>query len=121
MKNSACVSPFQTLKPHERQCILNTSMKSHYWRLALNTEPKNCQTPCASMDINMPPYSIGTENPSESFVRIYLKGIIKVQTSYWSYPIISLLAEVGGYVGLLLGISLMEINKVFHWFYRRFQ
>ena len=38
---------------------------------------------------------------------------IKVTTSYWSYSGLSLLAEVGGYVGLFLGVSVNQISDIF--------
>ena len=40
---------------------------------------------------------------------MYLKNKIKVSTSQFSYTILSFLAEVGGYIGLLLGVSLLDI------------
>ena len=64
----------------------------------------------------------GVEN--EAFVKFYIRDEIQVKKSRLSYTEVSLLAEVGGYVGLLLGVSLMDIsalfNKVFKIIYRKF-
>ena len=38
---------------------------------------------------------------------------IKVTSTYWSYAELSLLAEVGGYVGLFLGVSVNQISDIF--------
>ena len=51
-------------------------------------------------------------NENETYVRFYIKDQIKVMKSYLSYTEVSLLAEVGGYVGLLLGVSLMNITSL---------
>ena len=48
-------------------------------------------------------------NENETYVRFYIKDQIKVMKSYLSYTEVSLLAEVGGYVGLFLGTSMNQI------------
>ena len=52
---------------------------------------------------------------TEAYARFYIKSQIKVMESIWSYNIVSFLAEVGGYVGLLLGVSLYTILTVYIW------
>lgn len=76
--------------------------------------------PC--MGVSFSPMNYGNTNLyiDEAYVKMYLLSVVKVQTSYWSYPIISLLAEVGGYLGLLLGMSLLDITKIIDWLYYRF-
>ena len=118
LKSHGCVLPFQTFRPNEKQCILNSTMKFQYWEYLQTTVfQKECIMPCASMDVTFPPFAYDTGSNNEAYAKLYLLSIVKVQTSYLSYPIISLLAEVGGYMGLLLGMSLMDINKVLHWIY----
>ena len=82
----------------------------------------NCSMPCATMGVSFSPMNYGNTNlyTDEAYVKMYLLSVVKVQTSYWSYPIISLLAEVGGYLGLLLGMSLLDITKIIDWLYYRF-
>ena len=92
-------------------------MKNPYLDFFYGIHKKHCQMPCASMEITNPPFQYNPGLVNEAYVRLYFKSIIKVQTSYWSYPIISLLAEVGGYMGLLLGMSLLDLNKVINWLY----
>ena len=50
-----------------------------------------------------------------SQVEITFKGYIKVSTSYYLYSGLSLIAEVGGYVGLFLGVSINQIADLFEW------
>ena len=72
------------------------------------------------MSVTFPPLNYDTGSTDEAFVQFILNDVIKVQTSFWSYSIISLLAEVGGYVGLLLGISLLDITKIVNHFSRMY-
>ena len=56
---------------------------------------------------------------SVAFGSYYLRGVtlriefpkyIRVSSSYYSYTILELLAEVGGYFGLFLGVSIIQIS-----------
>ena len=118
LENLGCVMPFQTLKPKEKPCNINSTMRDEYFEFFQNIVFKtHCPMPCASVEVTFPPFGYATGSPDEAYAKIYLHSIVKAQTSYWSYPIITLFAEVGGYMGLLLGISLLDINKVLHWLY----
>ena len=72
------------------------------------------------MDITYQPPSYGDGPMDEAYVRFYVNSYIKVYESFWSYPAISALAEIGGYVGLLLGTSLMDISLLIGWFYTHY-
>ena len=50
-------------------------------------------------------------------LELNFQKFIKVTDSFWSYSTLSLLAEVGGYVGLFLGISLNQITKFIEKFF----
>ena len=125
MKNYNCVMPFQTFKPQEKQCQPNKQMTNEYWDLLQNTIFEfDCPLPCAAMAVTYPPISKGKGTSNEAFVQFILNNTIKVQTSYWNYTIVTLLAEVGGYVGLLLGISLLDttrvIDKVYNFYHLKY-
>ena len=49
-------------------------------------------------------------------VKIYFKTQINVRKNVVSYDEVNLLAEIGGYIGLLLGLSLLDIAKLFRSF-----
>lgn len=78
--------------------------------------------PCARMDIFMGMPSITNnsevENPhpymgyglrDKAFVLLYFKTDIKVKRTVYDYDFLTLVAEMGGYIGLLIGMSLTEL------------
>ena len=78
--------------------------------------------PCARMDIflGMPYISNNSEveNPhpymgyglrDKAFVLLYFKTDVKVKRTVYDYDFLTLVGELGGYVGLLIGISLAEL------------
>ena len=109
--------PINTNKPNEKQCLPNDTMTGEYWdfiyKIAYN---RYCKLPCASMEVTFPTITKDEGAPDEAYVVFYFPILVKVQTAYWSYTIISLLAEVGGSLGLLLGTSLLDVTKVIDWF-----
>ena len=70
--------------------------------------------PCASMEVNFGVlFSDNDRNDEKSYMKIYLKSSVKFQQTIYDYTLLSLLAEVGGYMGLLLGVSLADITILF--------
>ena len=86
--------------------------------------------PCSRMDVflGMPaitndsalpggsvPYQ-GYGSDITSFILLYFKTNIKVKTVVWDYDILTLVAEIGGYTGLLVGFPIARgiilINSV---------
>ena len=78
--------------------------------------------PCARMDIflGMPAISNNSEvtNPhpysgyglrNKAFVLLYFRTDVKVKRTVYDYDFLTLVGELGGYVGLLIGISLTEL------------
>ena len=49
---------------------------------------------------------------SNGQLELNFQQFIKVTEAFWSYSRLSLIAEVGGYVGLLLGISVNQAHNV---------
>ena len=76
-----------------------------------------CQSSCSFFTI------MGTKtkdirnflSKSTSMVEINFKENIKVITSYHLYSGLSLIAEVGGYVGLFLGVSINQVTSLVEW------
>ena len=95
---------------------------SHY----LNIESSQLgNMPCARMDIflGMPYVSNNSQviNPhpymgyglrDKAFVLLYFRTDVKVKRTVYDYDFLTLVGELGGYVGLLIGISLSEL--IFH-------
>ena len=69
---------------------------------------------------------MGYESKHWYAVTIKFKEHIKVVEAYHLYSLLSMIAEVGGYVGLFLGISVNQISALvnvvvdrFDWIYNR--
>lgn len=76
-----------------------------------------CLSPCSYvteriMKINdqFQPYVDSRKN---SLVKIFTRENIKVTRASPLYTTLSLLAEIGGYVGLFLGVSFVQVNRIF--------
>ena len=70
--------------------------------------------PCASMEVHFGVlFSDNDRNDDKSYMKIYLKSSVKFQQTIYDYTLLSLLAEMGDYMGLLLGVSLSDITIFF--------
>ena len=49
-----------------------------------------------------------------------MKNTVKVTQSKFLYDGLTLMAEIGGYVGLFLGISVVHINEMIHKVWKSF-
>ena len=61
------------------------------------------------------------DSTEDSSLTLYFKKSIPIRESHLAYPQSSFLAEIGGYMGLLLGFSLLDLAKVFDLFFIRIQ
>ena len=68
-----------------------------------------CQSPCEGMDIYLGLPFISSTQSNSTYIKIYLKSNIKIKSIVYDYTFLSLVAEVGSYVGLILGISVINI------------
>ena len=68
-----------------------------------------CGTPCEGMDVYLGLPFISKTEENWGHIKIYLKSTIKIKRTVLDYTFLSLVAEVGGYVGLLLGISVVKL------------
>ena len=69
---------------------------------------KECPYPCKSTKINMGSKS-NNENPIMNFE---FNKFIKTTKARYNYRELEFIAEFGGYVGLFLGISVLDINWI---------
>ena len=72
-----------------------------------------CPKPCKTMDVF---YGIPVESDNnikeEAFTKLYFKQQINSRRSTYSYESDSVIADIGGYLGLLLGFSLLDITII---------
>ena len=115
LKNHGCVFPPLTNNPNQNLCIIDISHRVTFQSVSIKYFHDFCPMPCEKMKVNFAGHDSidhnGIEN--EAYVKFYIKDQIQVKKSRLSYSEVTLLAEVGGYVGLLLGVSLMDIASLF--------
>lgn len=68
--------------------------------------------PCSTMEVFLGLPFGGEEDPDTSYIKMYIKSTVKVKKTVLDYTWLSMLAEIGGYTGLLLGISVVNITNV---------
>ena len=52
------------------------------------------------------------KSETEVYVKIYVKSNVKVKSVILYYDMTSLVADVGGYIGMLLGVSLVDLTII---------
>ena len=70
-------------------------------------------TPCANFEISLglPKIDDTDNNMNEAYIRMYPKAQIKMKTTVLYYDFTTLAAEIGGYAGICLGVSLVDIAR----------
>ena len=112
MKNHGCLFPLETNKPNDTMCTFLDQSHESTWDSVIYRQFKEfCRLPCVTMQVRFAGLDSTTDNgnENETFVKFYIKDQIQVRESHLSYTEVSLLAELGGYVGLIIGVSLMDI------------
>ena len=69
--------------------------------------------PCSNFEITLGlPKIDDTDNDmTEAYIRLYPKAQIKMKTTVLYYDFTTLAAEIGGYAGICLGVSLVDIVR----------
>ena len=75
---------------------------------------KECPYPCHFLMNRITTTDYKEENVTYNFIGLTFDEYIKVTTSTYGYSELELLAELGGYVGLFLGISVFDLRLVFN-------
>ncbi len=72
----------------------------------------DCAVPCEAVTVSVS--GKNTKNTSNSYGRAYFYFAPRVVTNEekFFYGFVSTLAEIGGYVGLLLGVSLLHLASL---------
>ena len=82
---------------------------------ANNRCPKSCTYQMTSFGSFMKDNN--TKDPDHGYLELTFQRFIKVSKARYSYTVLELLAEVGGYVGLFLGVSVNQtlsiVKKIF--------
>ena len=107
LEEYGCTPPIFANKEHI--CTNETISKQvfEYW-YKVKKYYTNCYNPC--MDMLFQVNSIEVVKKHNSRVKLYFQPRVKVVRSYYAYSGLSLIAEIGGYFGLFLGVSINQIT-----------
>ena len=89
--------------------------KLAYWDYVVNRTDDQSQIiekPCRTLDVFIGLPFKDIKNNDEAYVKFYFKSMIKVKHTVSDYGVVTMLAEFGGYTGLLLGQSLVAIASL---------
>ena len=117
LKEFGCVVPYITTKRSKICKFVNNEetnkLLKRFSFLASNGQRINCSMPCATMDVKFGVlFNDDKRSDGKSFIRIYMKSYINVQKYVQDFTFLSLLAEIGGYTGLLLGVSMANLTII---------
>ena len=108
MKEYGCTPPF--VKNKEKICTNETIAKQvmEYWD-SMKYET-NCPDRCKEILIRAMWMRNKLTKNNSSQLNLYFPDRVKVVKSYYAYSGLSLIAEIGGYIGLFLGVSINQIT-----------
>ena len=117
MNELGCTSPFGRNKsnicedPEKSQKAFKLYQK--YVAENLTETEKYCPESCVYQMITFGAFTKEEEPYSNNILNIRFQRFIKVSKSRYSYTILELIAEFGGYVGLFLGLSVVQLSVIF--------
>ena len=124
LETFGCTTPFGANKDKicQDQVIGSKALKL-YKDTFMNKRATNCNSPCSFVSTKAikikdekinDTIKINGELKTYNFVKILFKKNIKVVVAYPTYSGISLIAEIGGYVGLFLGVSVNQVSALMY-------
>ena len=116
MERIGCTTPFG-LKL-DNICTEKNKSRDALWLFyqisANQIEFKECPYPCQFLMNWVPTIDFKDENDTDNTLRLRFDKYIKVTTSTYGYTELELLAELGGYAGLFLGLSVFDLRLAFY-------
>ena len=108
MERVNCTWPF--VKNDNHICTEKESAKEARqigYHISTSQKRSNCSHPCNYLEAS---FTLGKQEKYRNMIKFHFPESIKAHTAYFAYSILSLIAEVGGYVGLFLGWSIYQIT-----------
>ena len=90
-------------KPHD----INTTFWIAWNRVT--NQKKDCMIPCHSLQVTVGGKNYQNTTKTKGYLYLYFAPRVPKSTEHFLYTFLSLIAEIGGYVGLLLGYSLFNL------------
>ena len=119
LERYGCTTPFGANKDKICHDQVNGSRATELYKDYMNKKVTNCNSPCSFLSTKAiktkdektyDKVKINGEFKFYTFVKIFFKKNIKVIQAYHTYSGLSLIAEIGGYVGLFLGVSVNQVS-----------
>ena len=110
MKNIGCTVPWL---PNKSQICTNQSLKKEafkYYRENIENIGNICQKPCQVMKVSAD--ILQNIVIRKQIIIIHFKSEVMVLEDYFLQTPLDLLANIGGYIGLFLGVSLIQLKHV---------
>jgi len=113
---SSCTVPWVPNDKHvcTSEQDMNTSYWTHYNRIT--NQQEDCPNPCAFLSVTAGGRNREQMQTNKSQVYFYFQSKTMINEESLLYTALSLFAEIGGYVGLLLGVAIFHladlINKI---------
>ena len=88
--------------------LFDEELENYFYDLSVDNEPSNCSSPCTTLDTRT---TLTNQSPSMngSLVKLVIDKEMTVVVSTFSMDILKLAAEIGGYLGLWLGFSMLDV------------
>ncbi|QQP34739.1 Uncharacterized protein FKW44_022728, partial [Caligus rogercresseyi] len=107
-----CAVPF--IRNNTRICESDYQTNLTFWMFynRVTNQMKDCADPCSFLIINVGAKNYRVINESYGELFLYYAPKVFLSEENYLYTLLSLLAEIGGYVGLLLGVSFFHVAGV---------
>ena len=110
MEKLNCTHPFLSNKDNICTDQIRLKAAKEIWYNLYKTTDPRCPEPCTFLKST---YTLQEfDHPRKNTIKIKYPNSIKIMESYYVYNGISLVAEIGGYVGLFLGYSVNQITDL---------
>ena len=114
LEKYGCTSPFGPNKDKICRDQENGSKVMELYSQIFRNLTNNCHSPCSF--VSTKGIKIMEQDSSYGYVMMMFKENIKVIEAHHLYSTLSMIAEIGGYVGLFLGVSVNQISVLMNSF-----
>ena len=116
LKKLGCTTPFGPNKDKICQDQESGSKALKIYKDMFVDNVNNCHRPCSFVVTKAIKTRQTWQNGNKNYssLTIYFDEYIKITDAHYLYSGLSLIAEIGGYVGLFLGVSINQVSILMH-------